>query len=680
MTTQSQFDIPEMYPRPKEIRETGGISELSTDIRLVTSNVFPLQRKAIRSILTASGVKVVANKKRYVVDAEVVAPETFNFEGIPEGGRLECYQIVISGSEVHISSPYQDGGVMAAQTLASIFRAFSRGREIPNCVIRDWPSCRVRGIMFNNARGIGRMSLLDFNEIVDAVTVGKCNLLGVPFYTCDGASFSEGADVPDEFQMIPISGADDLMKSHHLSWYSAVGDMWLSDTYQPVFSIPDLFTNILGYIRENGLAVMPLFQCLTGNTFFPKVRPALSAKDSRGNATGHGFCLSSSAVREFLEKLFTDMITTYFPTGLDYLHIGLRKDAGRESVLCACPECSKNKNAVLDYVCWLVKMLSSHGVKHVVFAPDYFLKKDGKFQAEALKRFQGEEYRDSIVLDWSGRENVSPVPLTSWSGEIVCGDSISTFEKALPKRLVVPEWSSGSVYSLAGEPVHFDVMSLLGSAFWENGPADPKGSDTAADYKRCVNAHFESDSKSYLEIVESLKAIYSDGVFKTCLPGTYAAERGKVAYPAVALEALEKVGTETVCARLAEFLTKAATIDEALQGLMARSGLTEKERDALKQLYGETARVVYVSKAFKWLLELRHSFTGNLVKKSSAPACEALQKELRSTLILIENNVPSFMAAMVLMDLGPIVGAFERLYEQLTALAGKKKASSISFA
>ena len=69
MATSRRFEISELFPQPKEVILGEGISELAMDVRLSTSNVLPIQRKALRSILTMGCVRVVANKKKYVVDA-----------------------------------------------------------------------------------------------------------------------------------------------------------------------------------------------------------------------------------------------------------------------------------------------------------------------------------------------------------------------------------------------------------------------------------------------------------------------------------------------------------------------------------------------------------------------------------------------------------------------------------
>ena len=63
MTTDSKTILPELFPAVKQIIINEGMTDLSEDVRLVTSNVLPLQRKTMRSILSLAGIKVVANKK-----------------------------------------------------------------------------------------------------------------------------------------------------------------------------------------------------------------------------------------------------------------------------------------------------------------------------------------------------------------------------------------------------------------------------------------------------------------------------------------------------------------------------------------------------------------------------------------------------------------------------------------
>ncbi|NLF94047.1 MAG: hypothetical protein GX564_09190, partial [Oligosphaeraceae bacterium] len=157
MATRCGFNIPELFPQPKQLALNEGTSDLSIDVRLSTTNVLPLQRKAVRSILSAAGVRVVANKKKYVVEARVDQPADFDLSGVPEACRKDYYELEIAGSEVYIRSPYQDGMVWASQTLASLFSRLIAGQTVPNLSIRDWPTMPVRGIFIENKWGPDRM-------------------------------------------------------------------------------------------------------------------------------------------------------------------------------------------------------------------------------------------------------------------------------------------------------------------------------------------------------------------------------------------------------------------------------------------------------------------------------------------------------------------------------------------
>ena len=158
MATSRRFEISELFPQPKEVILGEGISELAMDVRLSTSNVLPIQRKALRSILTMGGVRVVANKKKYVVDAQVLGPDAFDLSRIPSELRHDFYELEIKGSEVFIRTPYQAGTVWAAQTLSLLFNMMFKGRAVPNLVIRDWPVVPLRGMVMDADWGTERMS------------------------------------------------------------------------------------------------------------------------------------------------------------------------------------------------------------------------------------------------------------------------------------------------------------------------------------------------------------------------------------------------------------------------------------------------------------------------------------------------------------------------------------------
>ena len=119
--------IPGLFPHPKDVTLTGGNTDLSQDVRLVTSNVLPLQRKAMRGVLAEAGVRVVANKKKYVIEAIVEDDSGFDLSDVPEKAREEYYELELRDSVVTMRTPTQTGALWATQTLGTIFEAFAAG-------------------------------------------------------------------------------------------------------------------------------------------------------------------------------------------------------------------------------------------------------------------------------------------------------------------------------------------------------------------------------------------------------------------------------------------------------------------------------------------------------------------------------------------------------------------------
>ena len=156
------FDDSRTCSTAEEAKLTGGDSNLSIDVRLSTSNVSPSQRKAIRSILTDVGVRVVANKKTYVIEAKVEEESAFDLSDVPVAGRREYYELKIHGSKVTVRAPEQEGTVWAAQTLATLFKVVVAGGTRRNDYSR---LANLRCAAFSSKiRGSDRMMLIDWSD------------------------------------------------------------------------------------------------------------------------------------------------------------------------------------------------------------------------------------------------------------------------------------------------------------------------------------------------------------------------------------------------------------------------------------------------------------------------------------------------------------------------------------
>lgn len=707
MAARRKFEIPELYPRPKKIEFLEGTSEFSNDIRLVTDNVFPLQRKAIRSILTAAGMKVVANKKRYVVNAQVFTPEDFDLDKVPEAVRHDYYEMSVRGSEVSIRTPYQEGVVWAAQTLVNLFRRSLKGLEIPNLMIKDWPDLPIRGIFVENKWGPDRMTVGDWHLTIDTLSAMKMNTMGVSLYGCWGSCRFEAPNHPTEFLMVPVEGAPNLTAPHHLEWYSGVDGEWKKTSYLPTLGQNKLFEEVVNYGRERGVNVVPYVNSFGHNTFFPRMMPEVSAKDADGNPTGVGYCITSQATRDFVEKFYSGIISRYFPHGIDYFHVQMDEvwpdypwpDEPLKSgePWCQCETCrahAKEQN-LQDYVIWLVGMLVSKGVGKVVMWNDQMTRHMSAFDAKFVKRLEKAGLKDRLIIDWWWYNNKELNDTTrvrvgkkfgvdGWVTPMTCYFNWSTYDYRLPNvdmmlRMGADEGGSGAVSYAVHDPSHLDHEALLAALAWEGC-----GDKREQVMKRWSVMNFGDEAKLYWEAQELLLKAVGEPVYPICLNYQYTYVSSKVAwprpYPGEALERLLAQPEDVdVPARLRAAAESAEAADKLYVHLLERGGLDDVAKSCLKSLRGEVTRIQAVAKAFAWLVELRKGLANGMVKKSYATACQEVMDEYAEALKLIELNKPTWVVPATLMALSRLLAFLKQLHGELVEYGGRKKAAALNW-
>lgn len=706
MSTRRRYEIPELFPQPKQIILTEGESDLSTDIRLVTSNVLPLQRKAIRSILTAAGVKVVANKKKYVVDATVKTADDFDLNDVPENARQEYYEIEIKGSEIFIRTPFQEGTVWAAQTLASLFRRFQRDNKVPNLVVKDWPSLPVRGVFVENKWGPDRMNVTDWYQAIDALSAVKLNTMGVGLYGCWGSCRFEGTDKPTEFLMVPVQNHEELAAKHYLRWFSPAHDEWKEATYLPFVCEHDFFADIVNYGRERGVNVVPYVNSLGHNTFFPRMLPELSAKDEDGAPKGTGYCLSNPDVKTFIQDFYGGIIDKYYPNGIDTFHIQLdeigdtfpspEEPTKRHSQWCQCEKCAQKSREELlqQHILWLAKMLVEKGVDKVVLWNDMLTRSMKALTPDFAKQIKDAGLDNHLIIDFWGYNNQTITPeyqpknatklnLKTWVTPMTCYYNWSTYNFQLPNiglmmDIAFKQNAEGAVSYAVHAPSHLDHEAALAGFAWENC-----GDKVDAYAKRWSVAHFDSDAKAFRNATELLREVIQNPAYPACLYYQYSYSHANWPrpFPQEPLDKLMQKPQENLEA-LQAACQKATEAEAIFVRLCEREGLDEQERDCIKNLRAEALRMMFVTKAFAWLLDFRHDLeTGSgTVKKSKAEACAALHQELLAILALAEKNFPIYLAPAALAALAPLFAFMSYLTEKLKELGGRKKASSIDWA
>ena len=703
MSSRRHFDFPELFPQPKQITILEGDSELSNDIRLVTSNVLPLQRKAIRSILTAAGVKVVANKKRYVVEATVSSPDDFDLADVPENCRHDYYELTVSGSEITIRTPCQEGMVWASQTLAGLFRRFQRGNHIPNLTLRDWPIMPIRGIFVECKWGPDRMTLTDWCSVIDALGSAHLNTLGIGLYGCWGNCRMEAPDRPTEFLMVPVPGHDGLASTHHLRWYSPKRQDWREETYRPAMAAEDFLADVVAYGRERGVNVVPYVNSLGHNTLIPRLLPDIAAKDVDGNPTGSGYCLSNPQTRAFLADFYGAIVDRFAPTGCDTFHVQLDEigtthpdpdDPHRTApTWCQCPDCAAKSHEQLlqEHLLWLTQTLVDKGVRKVVAWNDMLTRTLHALDDGFAARLRDLGLDQHLVIDcWNYSNDAIPdtcspdIPrqhgLAAWTTPMTNYYDWSTFSSNLPNvelslTLARATGAEGAVSYSVHNPSHLDHEAALGGLAW-----DPDASSAAELAQEWATAHFDADADDYLRVLETLRTLAGDNLYAKCLlyPYTYVRDGQPfpTPFPAAALDAIQH--TPDAPQRLADVAQQALQADEALVRLLERPDLSILEQDSLRSLRAEANRIAFNARAFAWLTELRLSLQpGHAIRKSSAAAADKLIADLDAHLAAIEANAPVWLSHVQLHLLSVTRAFLEQLGAQLHELGGRKKTSAL---
>lgn len=699
------FTIPELFPQPKVIEKLGGDSDFSLDVRLVTSNVWPLQRKAIRSILTEAGVRVVANKKKYVVSVNVEPADNFNLAKVPAASRKEYYELKINGSELFITAPEQDGTVWAAYTAAALFRLFAKGETLPNIIIRDWPVVPVRGIFVENKWGPDKMTFVDWCKTIDQLSEMKMNTLGIGLYGCWGSCRYEGSNKPTEFLMVPVPEKDSLKTVHNLRWYSPEKDTWNNEEYLPAMRENEtLLGDVINYASERGVTVVPFFNSFGHNTFFAREIPEISAKDAKGNPTGVGYCITSPKTREFVEKMYTSILEKYYPNGAEYFHVQMDEvwpdkpwpdEPMKEGEpWCKCSVCKKKKNEenLLDYVFWLVDMLVKKGVKKVVMWNDQLTRHMNAFDAKFVKRLEKAGLKDKLILHWWWYSNAElndqtrvsigkKLGIAGWVAPMTCYYNWSWYDYRrdnidLMMRMCESEGAVGAVSYAVHDPSHLDHEALLAAYAWESCKKLTKD----GVQKHWATVHFGDMADKYIDAVEHIHQASIIENYGKCINYTYTYVAGKEwprSYPGEALDVLE--GKKKASDDLKKAFKHAADAEALLAEIAAIPGLLGHEVDCISSLRGEAARIQAISSAFDYLLDLREKLKDGMVLKSMVTSAAKARDELVNYMAIVEQNKPVWVVPATMQALSTLLAFFEQLIEELKKHAARKQAKLLNW-
>ena len=679
-------EIPELFPQPKSISKLEDMAELSVDVRLITTNVLPLQRKSIRAILSEAGVHVIANKKTYIIEARIEENGDFNFSGVPEACRSDYYEITIQGSEIIIRAQQQRGAVMAACTLASIYRLFIAGRQIPNMFIRDWPDMPVRGIVIDSIWGTDRMNLNDWMKAIDQIILLKFNALGLGIYNCIPDSTFEDGGKPAEFFAFNMKEREELRNEHSLNWYSAEKDVWNNETYlSSTVEREELLAEVINYAREKDLMVFPVFSLFGNNTLFPRMMPEISALDGQGNPTEKGVCTYSRDNRIFVTEMLAEFLEKYFPDGAPFVHV--RLDDVHD--LCACPKCrvAGHDEIASDYLLWLTKTLVNRGVGKVVFWQDALVRNTRAMESTFARKLFAAGLRDKAVIHWKeesengfGKRN-SPAQakkagFASWVCPVINTSYSQLYRPSYKNVKNVLE--TGIADKVAGvvaydiyDAAHYDQIAVLSKYSWNTSLSiSPE-----EGVRHWALSEFGEYGEKYCEIIQRLASLASLPELAACVYDNYAFANGGE-YPLAALEKLEAM--DNVQIKLEDALAEGQELIELINQLASSmENINELGTACFKSLCGEVAKICALAEAFAWMLSLRKELESGMVMKRMTTAALKARDALAARMKLVERNKPNYMTPAIMHPLSKLLAFFEQLTEDIKAHAARKQAKLI---
>lgn len=272
----------DLIPRPKEIKEPGGVIT-GTDLVLTDKNKHP----KLEQLLTESKTEILGIKPKPETDTAIPITVYKRASGVPAAVATvskrskEAYLLRVTNKGVQIYSRTYRGLVYGIHTLVAIAKV-SRGKvTLPVCVIKDWPDFTMRGISDDIARC--QVSTFDnFKRIIRELSRLKFNVL--TFHMEDMIRFDKHPEIGKKY------GA--LKKSE---WQALVE-----------------------YGKIYGLKLFPQFQ-MYGHAARVVMLPKYGKYGEYPTGTSQNYSSAAEGIYDLLDGFMTEINEAF---GGDTIHIG----------------------------------------------------------------------------------------------------------------------------------------------------------------------------------------------------------------------------------------------------------------------------------------------------------------------------------------------------------------------
>lgn len=166
-----ECDILSLFPTPKKVEKTGGVSTFSPKVGLKFDGVFKEEALLLKKQLTSQLGCTVSDKDEETI-IELKKTELPATCQCPD----EYYEIVIKNNQLTLKANDAHGIFNACQTLVALLDNMKLASSpLPNLHITDYPDMGHRGIMLDVARNFTKKT--DLLKLIDILSFYKMNVL-----------------------------------------------------------------------------------------------------------------------------------------------------------------------------------------------------------------------------------------------------------------------------------------------------------------------------------------------------------------------------------------------------------------------------------------------------------------------------------------------------------------------
>ena len=243
-------DMLSLFPAPKKVEKTGGVSSFSQKVCLKFDDAFKEEALLLKSQLTSLLRCSVSDKDEETIIElkKMEVPITCQY---PD----EYYEIVIKNNRLTLKASDTHGIFNACQTLLALLDNMElTSSPIPNLHITDYPDMGHRGIMLDVARNFTKKA--DLLKLIDILSFYKMNVLHL--HLSDDEAWR--VEIPGLEELTEIASRRGHTIDEQTCLYPAYAWGWnetdttsLANGY---YSRSD-FMDILKYAKERHIRVIP---------------------------------------------------------------------------------------------------------------------------------------------------------------------------------------------------------------------------------------------------------------------------------------------------------------------------------------------------------------------------------------------------------------------------------------